>query len=302
MVSSFALVIAAWFFVPLEARFVVPALVLLASSAWLCAIIAHNALHAPVFFSRRANGLFQVAVTCLYGFPVSEYVPGHNLSHHRHLQKRADSMRTTKTPFVRLNALNLLYFFPRVAFDVMLQNRRYIASMSKKAPGWYRQLVTEAVACWGIKAVLLMVDWRRALLFVVLPHLWALYGITTVNLLQHDGCDEDHPVNHSRNFVGSWFNWFAFNNGFHGVHHESPSLHWSLLPAAHRERFHGRVAPELEQRSLFEYMVRTYLMTGQRKRYDGTPIVNVEHLPDEDWTQGSSGDPHGHETRGAEIT
>lgn len=54
----------------------------------------------------------------------------------------------------------------------------------------------------GQQALLFVVDWRRAVVFVLLPHLWAAYGITTVNLLQHDGCDEDDPYNHSRNFEG----------------------------------------------------------------------------------------------------
>jgi fatty acid desaturase len=266
-----------------DARLAVPLAALTACASWICAIVAHNALHCPVFKGPRANDAFQVVLTCAYGFPVSEYMPGHNLSHHRHVQKRADLMRTSKAPFVRLPFLNLLYFFPRVGVDVIAQNFRYVAAARKRLPSWYRQLLVEAFACWGSKVVLFVVDWRRALVFVLLPHLWALYGITTVNLLQHDGCDEDHPFNHSRNFVGRVFNWFTFNNGFHGVHHEQPNLHWSLLPAAHYERFHGRVAPSLEQRSLLAYLVRTFVFPARRERYDGTPVRSVQSLPDEDW-------------------
>jgi fatty acid desaturase len=281
--ATYLLALAAWTRAPFEAQYVAPLVALLATAAWLCAVVAHNALHHPVFRSRRANDVFQLALTCAYGFPVSEYVPGHNLSHHRHAQKRADLMRTTKAPFVRLNALNLVYFFPRVALDVMVQNHRYLAAMAKKLPVWRRQLVVEAVACWGMRIGLLALDWRRALVFVVLPHLWALYAITTVNLLQHDGCDEDHPVNHSRNFTGRLFNWFTFNNGFHGVHHAEPTLHWSLLPAAHAARFHGRVHAALEQPSLFVWFVRTYVLSAQRRRYDGTTIAAIAVAPDEDW-------------------
>jgi fatty acid desaturase len=284
--GTYALGWVAWTRVPFEARYAVPLAALLSTAAWLCAVIAHNALHHPVFRARRANDLFQIALTCAYGFPVSEYVPGHNLSHHRHAQKGADLMRTTKTPFVRLNALNLLYFFPRVAIDVLVQNHRYVAAMATKLPAWHRQLVFEAVACWGMRAALLALDWRRALAFVVLPHLWALYAITTVNLFQHDGCDEDHPLNHSRNFTGRLFNWLTFNNGFHGAHHAEPTLHWSHLPAAHAQRFHGRVDPALEQPSLFVWLVRTYLLSPRRRRYDGTPIAAIVALPDQDWMAG----------------
>jgi fatty acid desaturase len=269
--------------VGLRTPFIVPLIVLTACASWICAIVAHNTLHCPVFRASWANAAFQVALTCAYGFPVSEYLPGHNLSHHRHVQKRADLMRTSKAPFVRFPLLNLFVFFPRVGIDIVTQNLRYVRAMRRRAPAWYRQLVLETVACWSVKALLFAIDWRRALVFVLVPHLWAVYGITTVNLLQHDGCDEDHPFNHSRNFVGRLFNWLTFNNGFHGVHHDQPGLHWSLLPAAHRERYHGRVHPALEQPSVLLYLLRAFVFSARRERYDGTPVERVPVLADEDW-------------------
>jgi fatty acid desaturase len=285
----YLLLAAEWTLAPFEIRFMVPLVVVTASVAWLCAVIAHNTLHYPVFKWSWVNRAFQVALTCGYGFPVAEFVPGHNLSHHRYVQKRADIIRTTKAPFTRVNALNLLYFFPRVAMDVWAQNYRYARLMKKTKPAWFHQLALEFVACWGTKAVLLMIDWRRALVLVLLPHLWALYGITTVNYLQHDGCDENHPFNHSRNFVGPIFNWFTFNSGFHGIHHDDPGLHWSELPAAHAERFHGRVAPVLEQPSLFLYLVRTFVLSAQRTGYDGTPMARPETAQDEEWIRNLPG-------------
>jgi fatty acid desaturase len=279
----YALVGVAWAVGWRAGRLVVPLALLTASASWICAVIAHNTLHCPVFRTPRANGIFQVVVTCAYGFPVSEYLPGHNLSHHRHVQKGADLMRTSKAPFLRVPFLNLLCYFPRVAVGIVAQNMRYVAAMRTRLPSWYRQLVREACACWGAKALLFAIDWRKALVFVLLPHLWALYGITTVNLLQHDGCDEDHPLNHSRNFVGRLFNWLTFNNGFHGAHHDQPTLHWSLLPAAHRARFRGRVAPTLEQRSLVLYLLQTFVLSSRRRRYDGTPLEAIDAIPDESW-------------------
>jgi fatty acid desaturase len=275
--------VCAWTLFPFEARYFAPLAVWLAISSWVCALIAHNALHCPVFKSRPASDAFQIALTCAYGFPVSEYLPGHNLSHHRHLQTRADLMRTAKAPFLRVNALNLFFFFPRVALDVFRQNRAYVAAMATRAPAWRRQLFREAAACWGIKALLLVIDWRRAIAFVVLPHLFAVYGITTINLFQHDGCDEKDPLNHSRNFVGKLLNWLTFNNGFHSVHHDTPTLHWSLLPEEHAKRYAGRLSANLEQRSLFVYLVRTYLFTGRRRRFDGAPMGPLETGPDENW-------------------
>ncbi len=284
--SYYGLLVAVWLTAWQPAYVTVPLVAALCTLSWICAVITHNTLHTPVFKQRWANKAFQVALTCAYGFPVSEYVPGHNLSHHKHTQKPADLMRTTKMRHA-WNLQNLMLFFFRVGFDIFGENYRYVGMMKKKMPRWYRQLLVEMVFCWGSKALLFLIDWKKALLFVALPHFGAVWGITTVNYLQHDGCDEDHPFNHSRNFVGRVFNWFTFNNGFHGIHHEHPGLHWSLCPEAHARELHEGIHPALEQRSLFVYVLRTFVWPGKRVRYDGGPVVLPAAAPDADWIPAS---------------
>jgi fatty acid desaturase len=260
--------------------------VLLAAHSWLTAVITHNTLHSPVFHSRALNRLFQGVLSLTYGFPVSEYVPGHNLSHHRYLESRRDVMRTSKVRF-RWHLLNLLFFFFAVGLDVTAANLRYAREAKGRSARWNRQRLWETAATWSVKLLLLALDWRRALWLVWLPHLWAVWGITTVNLLQHDGCDADHPANHSRNFTGRAFNWLTFNNGFHGIHHDEPGLHWSLLAGAHAERVRPLLDPRLEERSLAGYLVRTFVWPGKRVRFDGAPLVLLPEGPDEDWIRGT---------------
>jgi fatty acid desaturase len=226
------------------------------------------------------NQLFQTWVSLSYGFPISEYLPGHNLSHHKFTQLREDVMRTSKVNF-RWNLMNLAAFFFYVAPAVTAGNYRYRRSMKDKNPAWDQQLTIEIVAVWTVKAVLLLINWRLALLFCVIPHLYALWGITTVNYLWHDGCDMNHPQNHSRNFVDPVFNWFTLNNGYHGMHHEVPGLHWSLLPENHAVHMAG-IDPRLEQRSLMVYLFKTFIYPGKRLTYDGKPLV-VSQVPDSDW-------------------
>jgi fatty acid desaturase len=251
-------------------------------SSWICAVIAHNTVHCPVFKSRPLNRMFQLWVSLSYGFPISEYVPGHNLSHHKFTQEREDVMRTSKVNF-RWNLLNFLLFFFAVGPGVTIGNYRYKKVMEKRLPQWNRQLLYEVLAVWGVKAVLLALDWRKAVLFVVIPHLFAVWGITTVNFLQHDGCDQDSPVNHSRNFMGRAFNWFTLNNGYHGIHHITPGLHWSLTPAAHAEKLAPTIHPELEQKSLAVYMFKAFIYPGKRVTFDGKPVVLANEGPDRDW-------------------
>jgi fatty acid desaturase len=249
-------------------------------SAFLCAVVAHNVVHCPVFKQRWLNQLFQLWLSLSYGFPISEYLPGHNLSHHKFTQAREDVMRTSKVNF-RWNLLNLLAFFFYVAPAVTTENYRYKRVMKNVNQAWARQLDREIVAVWSVKALLLFLDWRLALLYCFIPHLFAVWGITTINLVWHDGCDMDHPQNHSRNFLGPVFNWFTFNNGYHGMHHQAPGLHWSLLPEQHRIHMAG-IDPRLEQGSLWSYLIKAFVYPGKRVTYDGRPLV-VTPVSDTSW-------------------
>ncbi len=256
--------------------------------SWLCAVIAHNVVHCPVFTKRWMNKAFQVWVSLSYGFPISDYIPGHNLSHHRFMQLRQDVMRTSKVNF-RWNLLNLIFFMPAVTPGILRGNSLYRKLMGERARAWRRQLMLEMVAVWAVKGVALALDWRKALLYVFIPHLAANVGIVVINFFQHDGCDEAHPVNHSRNFTGGLLNFLAFNNGYHGIHHDVPGLHWSLTPAAHAERFHPTIHQALEQPALHVYLFKTFVYPGKRVTYDGKPYV-VTRQEDLDWVQPSDRD------------
>ncbi len=172
---------------------------------------------------------------------------------------------------------------PTVVRAIMPMDARFSRLMGEKSPRWRNQLRLEWAVYIVFCAVLLLINWKHFLLYVVIPHQYAAWGIITMNLLQHDGCDEQSTFNHSRNFIGKAINWFAFNNGFHTIHHMEPGLHWSLLPAAHAERVAPFIHPNLNRTSLPGYLWSTFFMPHGRKRYDGTPLVLPPEGPDEDW-------------------
>ena len=271
-----------WFWAPasLVARGLLLACTFVLS--FMGASATHNAVHSPLFKSRTMNRAFQVALTLTYGFPVSGFVPGHNLSHHRHMQTNRDSMRTTKMRF-RNNLLNVLLFTPRVMKDILGGTSSDIAGMRKRTANWYRQIVLESRVFYGVSLILLIADWRKFLLYWMAPHLYAAWGIVTMNYLQHDGCDAESEWNHSRNFVGRIVNWFTYNNGYHTIHHMRPGLHWSLLPAAHEARVAAHMHPALAQRSLVGYCVRAYIAPGRRVTYDGRPVALPPPMSDASW-------------------
>jgi fatty acid desaturase len=250
--------------------------------AFLCAVIAHNTVHVPIFKKKWMNRVFQVFHSFGYGHAISAYVPGHNLSHHQYTQSEKDILRTSKFRF-RWNLLNQLFFTPRVAPAIIKAEMRYTKHARKRRPVWFKQMMTETLILRSAQLVLLLIDWQAFLLYVMIPHTYAAWGIIGINFVQHDGCDAASRYNHSRNIVGRWLNWWTFNNGYHGIHHMKSSLHWSLLPEAHAKELAPHVHPELDQKSLIAYCLRAFLFPGTRMTFDGKPVVLPELKPDEDW-------------------
>lgn len=75
-----------------------------------------------------------------------------------------------------------------------------------------------------------MIDFYKLLLYFQLPHFFAAWGIVTINVVQHDGCEiipEGEPCsgpqvtefNAARNLTGRAINFWTMNNGYHTAHH-----------------------------------------------------------------------------------
>ncbi|MCA9602532.1 MAG: fatty acid desaturase [Polyangiales bacterium] len=277
----FALLVGQWIYAPTNLWLAVPLFAATCVFAFFGAVATHNTVHCPVFKQRWVNRLFQIVLTLTYGHPVSSYVPGHNLSHHKHTETQRDVMRTSKARF-RYNLFNVLFFFFVIGKDISKGEFQYIGEMRTRNPKWVRQLLIEFAVLMVVQVALFVIDWRKALVYWLIPHVYAQWGIVTMNLLQHDGCDATHPYNHSRNFTSKLLNFFVYNNGYHGIHHSHSGLHWSLTPEAHGREYHPHIHPNLEQPSIAAYCWRTFVM-NQRLNYDGTPRVLEPKGEDERW-------------------
>jgi len=108
-------------------------------------------------------------------------------------------------------------------------------------------------------AAFLVLDWRKALLFFVIPQQVALFCIQSVNYLQHIETDSFSEWNHSRNFLSWMLNALLFNNGYHTVHHLKPGVHWSELPRLHAE-YERHIHPSLLQPSWLRYVGYTFFV------------------------------------------
>jgi fatty acid desaturase len=123
----------------------------------------------------------------------------------------------------------------------------------------------------------LLIDWRKALLYVIIPQQVGLFAVLVFNFVQHVHADEESPVNHSRNFTGI-LNLMLFNNGFHTVHHDKAGTHWSLAPKNHAAIEHT-IDPSLLELSIWWYLIRTYILGAfiPRFRTKSMRLARLQH-------------------------
>ena len=251
--------------------------------SFVCAVIIHNTIHCPMFKSKTANKIMQIVLSLTWGHPISAFVPGHNFSHHMHTNTEKDTINTNKLRF-KINFFNQLLFAVMVIPDILASETKFIAKIKDKQTAWLKQYYLEFAIFLIASAALLIYDWQKFLLFFMLPHLYAVWGLVSVNFFQHDGTIESDPYNHSRNFVSRGFNALFFNNGFHGMHHMRPELHWSLLPEYHDKYLKPYNHPNLNQANLFSYLIKTCIWPAKRIDYLGNPLkLTPKHKEEHLW-------------------
>jgi len=256
IVSLYWAVLGAMFFVP-EARNPV-CLVLACYLSFLNAVVIHNHLHKGIFRSKLLNRAFRCVLSFGNLYPASANVASHNLVHHHFDDDGQPDWAAPENVSFRWHLLNLIHFPNVVGPNTFHGVSRWATTTRQK--DFRRQYLVEQLFAFGLTGALLAWDFWTALFFVLVPQLWGARGILRINLIQHDGCDVTTEWNHSRNFVGGFFNWVMCNNGYHTIHHNLAGKHWSVLDTLHRQECVGRIDPSLDEPSMTLYLLRTFVL------------------------------------------
>jgi fatty acid desaturase len=233
------------------------------------AIIAHNHNHVPMWRSRPLNILTDYWLTLFYGFPAFGWIPTHNKNHHLLNNKQGDYTITWRLS--EKNNIFTLLSYPTVSSYFQ---QKPIAGHLKKL--WRSDrtkfsLAASQYALLGVYyAAAIFWNWKKALLYIVVPHQVSLFSILIFNYVQHVHTDEESEYSHARNFTGL-INLALFNNGFHTIHHKAPGIHWSKTPAAQKEIEH-LIDPSLNERSFWWYMLRVYLLAPVFPRFGSVSL------------------------------
>lgn len=220
-------------------------------------VIAHNHNHLPIWKNSTLNSLTDYWLTVFYGFPAFAWIPTHNMNHHNLNNKEGDYTITYR--LTEHNHLLMLLLYPTMSsYYQQKPIRDYIKKnwQTNRTKAWFCLSQYAVLVAW-IGAGLI-IDWQKALYYIVIPQQFGLFAVLVFNYVQHVHADEESDLNHSRNFTG-FLNVMLFNNGFHTVHHEKAGTHWSKTPEIHA-KITNQIDPRLNERSFWGYIFRVYFL------------------------------------------
>jgi beta-carotene hydroxylase len=220
-------------------------------------VIAHNHNHVPMWRSHLLNILTDYWITLFYGFPAFAWIPTHNNNHHKFNNREGDYTLTYR--FTEANNFLTLVSYPSISgYYQQTPIRKYLMHLWGTKRSRFLLAASQYVVIALFYAIALMMDWKKAVLYVIIPNQVALFAVLIFNYVQHVHADEESRWNHSRNFVGL-LNAVLFNNGYHTIHHEHPGIHWSETPVAAKE-IEGLIDPILIEKSFWRFIFRSYFL------------------------------------------
>ena len=220
--------------------------------------MVHNHVHMSVFKVNALNVLYDYWLTFIYGYPVFAWISTHNKNHHVYTNRPGDFA----PPFILSEKNNLLTLLSYPTVSGTVQQKVNFVYLKKLWHSDRRKCLyysSQFVVMIGGIILALLINWKKALLHVVIPQQIALNMVLIFNYLQHVHCDEESKYNHSRNIVSPRMNFFLFNNGYHTAHHMKPLAHWTELKAMH-EKIKDKIDPRLNEPWFTGMMIRMYIL------------------------------------------
>jgi beta-carotene hydroxylase len=198
----------------------------------------HDQHHLNIFNVRGLNRAYEVILFLQTGTPPYLITLHHNLGHHPHyLEPEQDTLRWQRPDGG-----------PRSLVECLVRNfaghLTWTMALGRRYPLVYRRLKIMTVVSLATLSALLYLDPAKAMIVFVGPMLLAIFNVARLGYDQHAGLELDDHLSASRNIESRLYNLVTFNSGYHTAHHVKPGLHWSRLPAFHRQ-LRDRIPAEL---------------------------------------------------------
>jgi len=249
--------------------------------AIIVAVMSHNHQHLPMWKTKVMNRLTDLWLSMFYGFPIFAWIPTHNTNHHVHINTDPDYTRTYRMS-EKNNFLTLVSYPSISGYFQQKPVYNYYKNLWSTDRAKFFMATSQILVIVAFVVTALVLNWKKALLFVVVPQQISLYFVLIFNYVQHIHADEETKYNNSRNFTGSILNFLLLNNGYHTAHHISGRTHWSELKEKH-ESMIDKIHPTLNEKNFFWFLFRVYILgifnesysskNMRMARMEGNPIV-----------------------------
>jgi beta-carotene hydroxylase len=248
-------------------------------TSYCAGVLTHNHVHVPVFSARGMNSLYSAWLSIFYGCPIAVWIPTHLENHHRFIDGPEDVTRTTRRSVNHDVWQALVYSVACASWQRPLIASYVRRAHARRGRHWTAlrdQCAALVLAHAGMLALAIGLHGagRGTLTYALafgLPAVLAPTFMLFTNYIQHIHCDPASPDGHSRNFVSRLANWFVFDAGYHTVHHERPSVHWSHYAELHQARA-GRIHPSLKAHSVLTFCVSNYVLGTFAPRFRTRPL------------------------------
>lgn len=202
-------------------------------------IVQHNHAHLRVFHSRFLNELFG-RLCALSNGVLPEFYELHHVRNHHPFNQNAQgqnqdwsslfAFRGARFPDRPVSRAYYVATFPLIAYS-------HCAIEMARQPGspiFKRFLITLGISIPSLGWLAWLNAWQFLIFFAV-PWTVIAFGLGYNNYNSHQGCGYQHRYDIALDDLALPFRFLGYNQGFHLEHHLKPGMHWSLLPAYHRD-------------------------------------------------------------------
>jgi fatty acid desaturase len=196
-------------------------------SAW-----SHHHQHVPTFRWTPLNRLLELSHGLHSGLTSNAWFLHHVVGHHvNYLDQTKDESRWRRDDGKQMGSLEYTFTIAATAYW-----RCY--KVGRRYPKQQRVFLTYAALTFALVTALVVYKPMQGIVLFVLPMISSLLFTAWVTYDHHAGIDASNHHEASVNTLNRRFNALTGNLGFHTAHHLRQAVHWSKLPALHRQIAH----------------------------------------------------------------
>ncbi|HVU00330.1 MAG TPA: fatty acid desaturase [Polyangiaceae bacterium] len=199
----------------------------------MVAPLNHHHQHVNVFRSDVLNRLYDLVLALQTGAGPYTWVLHHNLGHHLNYLAQPPSTPADESHWARSDGSKMGRF--EYTFHLFLDHQRDVHRNGRRHPKVYRAFWLMRAPLFAVIVVLAALKpWNFAFV-VALPAALTFLHTCWATYEHHAGQPTTSHYEATVNRIHPLYNVMSWNLGYHTAHHLRPGVHWSELPALHRE-------------------------------------------------------------------